>query len=150
MRNADAGGAGSWDKAMSLQGYFLLLGFLFVAPPFVGFGLNVAQTYMVFDLILEAQYRRHFSAWNADGRTTGSRWHPAGAGERSSEMARLRLMRRWATHTPEWASDDPAATELFCQFQRLRTHARRWMIAAMAGVSIAGVAYTIIVACRGT
>jgi hypothetical protein len=134
---------------MSLQGWFLLLALPFVAPPFVGFGVNLVQSFIVFDKILVAQYRRHRGAWEADGKPSGFRWVPPGASKWSGGFAQTHVLHRWATDIPEWASGDAELRKLFGEFQRLMRRRWPWFIACAAGTSITGVVYGVIMLITG-
>lgn len=117
-----------------------------VLVPFVGFGANMVRTFLVFDEILEIQYRRYRHAWKADGKVSGFYWRPADAPAWSAGLSRLRLVQKWGTTPPDWANGDEELADLFRRYRASYKLRWPWLVGCMVAVSLAGIFYSVLLA----
>jgi hypothetical protein len=79
---------------------------------FALFIVTALAAFVIFDIIVRAEYTRYRSEWESDGRPHGFFWVPPevrgwlnGPTTRSS-FARARCSLWWSVKTPPWARDD--------------------------------------------
>jgi uncharacterized membrane protein YesL len=75
--------------------------------------------FVVFDLIVRLEYKRHRNVWETDQCPVGFFWRPRKARVWAGSLSRSKLASEWLYSTPEWIASDPAAQNLLFLYRVL-------------------------------
>src|SRR5689334_24408858 len=75
--------------------------------------------FVVFDLIIRLEYKRHRDHWETDRCPVGFFWRPRNARVWAGSVSRSKLASAWLYRTPEWMVSDTAAQNLLFLYRLL-------------------------------